>query len=104
MRSFILSFKCVQAIFLFLACAFLSFSQLTYASGPVKIKNNFEDVLISKAQFKSIEDTSGKLGFSDISTIDFQKKINTLPYGSQLKPDTYYWLKFSLINEKSSSA
>ena len=99
MRSFILSFKRFQVIPLFLAGAFFLFSQPIYALGPVQLKNNFEDVLISKAQLKSIEDTSGKLSFLDISTIDFQKRINALPYGSILKPDTYYWLKFSLLNE-----
>ncbi|MDB5272024.1 MAG: chromosome partitioning protein ParA, partial [Chitinophagaceae bacterium] len=99
MMRFILSFKRFQTILLFSACTIFAFSHLTYASGPVKMKNNFEDVLISRAQLKSIEDTSGKLGFAEISTIDFQKKINALPYGSKLKPDTYYWFKFSLLNE-----
>jgi hypothetical protein len=99
MGSFALLFNhSGKAYSLFFFACMLSFS-CTYASGVVRIKKNFEDILIPKDNFKCIEDSSGKLSFSDITTAEFQKKMNRLPYGPPIKPNAYYWLKFSLLNE-----
>jgi len=78
---------------------FFTTLELAQASGPVRIKKNFEDILVPATAIQGIEDPEGKLQFSDISTLEFQKKISTLPYGTKLKADTHYWLKFSLLNE-----
>src|SRR4051812_8072610 len=98
MRSSILSVKSVRILSIGCWVFFTAF-QIAHAEGPVRIKKNFEDILIPASSIQGIEDPNGKLSFADISTLDFQKKISTLPYGTKLKADTYYWLKFSLINE-----
>lgn len=98
MSNTILTVKPVRR--LFTGClVFLMMLQTAHAAGPVKIKKNFEDILIPTTAIQGIEDPEGKLTFSAISSLEFQKKISSIPYGTNFKADTYYWLKFSLLNE-----
>jgi two-component system, sensor histidine kinase LadS len=104
MRNDRLLFKLVSLASTACLLFFMSL-QTVHAAGPVKISKSFEDVLVPPTAIQGIEDPEGKLSFTDINTLEFQKKISAVPYGTQtLKPGTYYWLKFSILNESDKEA